>query len=307
MKVVVTGGSGRLGRSVVRGLAAAGHDVLVLDRDRDATLPGEMAVVDLADREATASAIAAATPDAVVHLAAIAVPFSAPEHELLAINTGLAMSVLDAVVAAGCPRLLVASSPTVTGYGAPTGWTPRYLPIDEDHPVEPWNAYALSKATLESMMAMAARRHGATLRTGAFRPCYVISPEEWEGALTQQGHTVAERLDDPALSAVALFNYVDARDAADFVLSWLACDDAPNGRTYIVAAADSLVREPVGQALARLVPSAAQAVSQLSDDAPVFSSARAERELGWRASRSWRRELARSSTEAHTPKEGSHA
>ncbi|MFN3867084.1 MAG: NAD-dependent epimerase/dehydratase family protein [Demequina sp.] len=307
MKVVVTGGSGRLGRSVVRGLADAGHDVVVLDRDLDPALPARSIALDLSDREATAAAVAAAAPDAVVHLAAIAVPFSAPEHQLLATNTGLAMSVLDAVISCRCPRLLVASSPTVTGYGAPCGWAPSYLPIDEDHPVEPWNAYALSKATLEGMVAMAARRYGDTLRTGAFRPCYVISPEEWDGAPTQQGHTVRERLDDPALSAVALFNYVDARDAADFVLAWLAHDDAPNGGTYIVGAADSLVREPVGQALARLVPTAAAAANALADQAPVFSSERAERELGWRATRTWRHELAEPSHGIAPDRKGSHA
>lgn len=307
MKVVVTGGSGRLGRSVVRGLAHAGHAVVVLDRDIDPALPARTVAVDLADREATASALAEAEPDAVIHLAAIAVPFSAPEHELLAINTGLAMSVLDAVLACGCPRLLVASSPTVTGYGAPCGWEPTYLPIDEDHPVAPWNAYALSKATLEAMMAMAARRYGETLRTGAFRPCYVISPEEWSGAVTQQGHTVTERLDDPALSAVALFNYVDARDAADFVLAWLTHDDAPNGATYIVGAVDSLVREPVGEALARLVPSAAAASSALGDRGPVFSSARAERDLGWRASRTWRDELVEPPRGTESERQDSHA
>lgn len=292
---------------MVRGLADAGHDVVVLDRVLDESLPGRGVAIDLADREATSQAIAEVKPDAVVHLAAIAVPFSAPEHELLAINTGLAMSVLDAVIDSGCPRLLVASSPTVTGYGAPQGWTPDYLPIDEDHRVAPWNAYALSKATLEAMMAMAARRFGDKLRTGAFRPCYVISPEEWQGALTQQGHTVAERLDDPALAAVALFNYVDARDAADFALAWLSHDDAPNGGTYIVGAGDSMVREPVGEALARLVPTAADAAAALDARAAVFSSARAERELGWRATRSWRTELQDTRLDAQSPQEDSHA
>lgn len=291
MKVIVTGGAGRLGRSVVSGLIAAGHEVTVLDRASDVDLPAPIVTLDLADREATASAIQEVAPDAVIHLAAIAVPFAAPEHELLAVNTSLAMSVLDAVLAAGCPRLLVASSPTVMGYGSPTGWTPEYLPLDEDHPAAPWNAYALSKATLESMAAMAARQYGPRLRVAAFRPCYVIAPEEWAGAPTQQGHTVVERLDDPELSVVALFNYVDARDVAAFVCAWLDHDDAPNGQTYFVGAADSLVREPVPDALARLVPSTAAAAAGLADDAPVFSSARAQRDLGWTPRRSWRTEL----------------
>src|SRR5690606_10272439 len=113
MIIAVTGGSGRLGRSVVAGLAEAGHDVVSIDIASAPQLPGRQVICDLTDRDATVRTIADIAPDAVIHLAAIAVPFAAPEHELLAVNTGLAMSVLDAVLEAGCPRLLVASSPTV--------------------------------------------------------------------------------------------------------------------------------------------------------------------------------------------------
>ena len=140
---------------------------------------------------------------------------------------------------------------------------------------------------------MTARQHGDRLTVGAFRPCFVIAPEEWHGAITQQGHTIVERLEDPALSAVALFNYVDARDAGEFVATWIAAPaSVTNGKTYFVGAADSLVREPVGEALARLRPETARHATTLAPTAPVFSSARALADLGWAARRSWRTELA---------------
>jgi nucleoside-diphosphate-sugar epimerase len=141
-------------------------------------------------------------------------------------------------------------------------------------------------------------RAATRLRLGLFRPCFVIAPEEWEGAPTQQGHTIAERLDDPALAAVSLFNYVDARDAGDFVLAWLTQPDAaPNGAVFFVGAADSLVRAPVPEALARLVPETAGLAGGLGGSDPVFSSARAERLLGWRPRRSWRTEFRPSESE----------
>src|SRR5690606_16997367 len=160
----------------------------------------------------------------------------------------------------GVGAVLFASSPTVMGYGSPDGWRPDYLPLDERHPVAPWNGYALSKIAVEELAAMAARRHPAGPRFAAFRPCYVIAPEEWEGAPTQQGHTVRERLDAPSLAAVALFNYVDARDAGEFVLAWLERGErASSGGVFFVGAADSLVRAPVAEALAELVPGTADA------------------------------------------------
>jgi nucleoside-diphosphate-sugar epimerase len=295
----VTGGSGRLGRSVVSVLAEAGHDVVSLDRTPVAGLRAEQRQVDLLDAGAALDAVADIRPDGIVHLAAIAVPFSLPDPQIFAVNTALAWAVREAALEVGVPSLRLASSPTGIGYGCPTGWAPSALPIDERHPVAPWNGYALSKAAIESLVAMTVRQHGDRLCIAAFRPCYVIAPEEWAGTPTQQGHTIAERLDDPELAAVSLVNYLDARDGGDFVLSWLRqAATIPNGGTFFVGAADSLVRADVGGELARLVPEAAPLADRLGPADPVFSSRHAEEVLGWRARRSWRTELAEQGAEA---------
>ncbi|TXN30910.1 NAD-dependent epimerase/dehydratase family protein [Lacisediminihabitans profunda] len=293
-RYLVTGGSGRLGRSVVAVLAGAGHEVISVDREPRAAGTERSIACDLSDANATAELFAEVRPDAVVHLAGIAIPFGRPDPELYAINTGLAFSVLEASLTSGVSSLLFASSPTVIGYGAPDGWQPAYLPIDEQHPLAPWNAYALAKQAVEGLVAMVVRAHGDRLRIGAFRPCYVITPEEWAGAPTQQGHTVIERLDRPELSAVALFNYVDARDVGEFVLAWIdRAHEIPNGATFFVGASDSLAREPITDLFPRYRPELVEAAGALAVHAPIFSSERAERLLGWRASRTWRTELAR--------------
>ena len=291
-RYLVTGGAGRLGRSVVTVLAEAGHEVISVDRTEAPGLPATQLVAELGDAASLAGILRTHRPDAIVHLAAIAVPFSAPDDVIFRTNTSLAFAVLGAAEEAGVGAVLIASSPTVIGYGAPAGWSPAALPIDEGHPLAPWNAYALAKVAIEELVA-AELRAGSRLRLGVFRPCFVIAPEEWRGAPTQQGHTVAERLADPALAVVSLFNYVDARDAGEFVLAWLERPHAaPNGSVFFVGAADSLVREPVGEALARLVPGTAALAGALGPTDPVFSSARAERLLGWRPRRSWRTEIA---------------
>lgn len=291
-RIIVTGGAGRLGRSVVRALASAGHEVVSVDRTTIEDLPARQLALDLMDAAATREAFVEIAPAAVVHLAAIAVPGALPDPEVFDINTRLAWHVLEATIATDAGALLVASSPTVIGYGAPAGWRPQYLPLDEDHPVAPWSGYAVSKVAVEEIVRMATRRHGERVRFGAFRPCYVIAPEEWAGSVTQQGHTVAERLADPDLSAVALFNYVDARDAGDFVRLWLQrAADVPNGEVFFVGASDALVDAPTAASLSRLVPGTADAAASVHGHDAVFSSARAERLLGWRAARSWRTEL----------------
>ena len=294
-RIVVTGGAGRLGRSLVTGLAGFGHEIVSLDRVAAPELEQDgitQVALDLSDADAAASVLTDAKADALVHLAAIAVPFSAPEDVIMRTNAGLAISVLHGAVQAGIPKIVAASSPTVLGYGCPTGWSPDRLPLDEETPTLPWNAYALSKLLIEDTLGMLRRQTGDTTRFAAFRPCYVIAPEEWAGAPTQQGHTVRERLDDPALSAPALFNYVDARDVAGFADTLLAgMTEIPNGEVFFVGAADALAREPLADLLPQFHPGTAGAAAELTGTRPAFSIAKAERLLGWCPQHDWRTEL----------------
>ncbi|GAA3672579.1 NAD(P)-dependent oxidoreductase [Nonomuraea antimicrobica] len=290
-RVLVTGSAGRLGRSVVSTLAAAGHEVIGVDRAPGT--PAEAAATapaDLTDTGEAFEVIARFRPESVIHLAAIATPFSLQESVIFKVNTRLAFNVCEAAVALGVAGVVVASSPTVLGYGAPGGWLPAYLPIDEEHPLRPWNAYNLSKATAEQTMrafAVAGRT-----RLAAVRPCFVIPPEEWAGAPTQTGHTVRDRLDRPELGGVSLFNYIDSRDAAEMIAVLTeALPELPNGEVFFAGAADALARKPLADLLPQVVPGTEALASGLTGTTPAFSVAKAGRLLGWRPKRTWRTEL----------------
>jgi UDP-glucose 4-epimerase len=290
-RILVTGSSGRLGRTVVTTLRALDHEVFCTDRSIPSSEMGGYAA-DLTDAQAAHDVIAQVRPEAVVHLAAIAVPFSAPEQQILLTNAALAFNVAQASVELGVGKVVVASSPTVFGYGCPTGWMPDRLPLDENSPLKPWNAYALSKTLAEQVTRMFVAQVGDAVRFATFRPCYVIAPEEWEGAVTQQGHTVAVRLDNPQLAAPSLFNYVDARDVGAFLDRLLdALATIPNGETFMVGAADALAREPLAQLIPRFIPEAAAAAAELTGTRPAFSIAKAQRLLGWHPRHSWRTAL----------------
>lgn len=295
-RIVVTGGAGRLGRSIVGHLLAAGHEVTSMDRTRSDAADLRHArqhEIDLTDAGATREAIASSRADTVIHLAAIAVPFSAPEDVILRTNAQLSMSVLGGAVSAGVPRIIAASSPTVLGYGAPAGWVPPRFPLDESTPLAPANAYALSKMLTEQMTAMLRRQTGDATRFATFRPCYVVAPEEWSGAPTSLGHTMRERVDDPALAAPSLFNYLDARDAGRFVTRLVdALDEIPNGETFFVGAADALARRPLAELIPLFHPGTERLAAALTGTTPAFSTAKANRLLGWSPRYSWRDQLA---------------
>lgn len=292
-RVIITGGSGRLGRSVVEGFAAAGHQVISVDRavPQHPVEGVDYRAVDLLDASGTAELFAEISPDSVVSLAAIAVPFSAPEDVILKTNAGIAHNVTAAAVEAGAKTVIIASSPSIMGYGSPAGWVPPRLPLDEEVTPQPWHAYGLSKYAAEQVAAMFAQQT-SDVKFISFRPCYVIAPEEWQGTLTQQGHTLTERLDRPELSAVALFNYVDARDVTDFLLTTLTKSDrVANGAVFFVGAKDALARRPLSELIPQHFPELSHLAAGLTGDSPAFSVQKAKEVLGWEPKRSWRTEL----------------
>lgn len=292
-RVLITGGSGRLGRSVVEGFAQAGHQVISVDRTtpEEPTADVEYRSADLLDAEATAALFAEIAPDSVVSLAAIAVPFSAPEDVIIKTNAAIAQNVTAAAVAAGAKTVIIASSPSIMGYGSPAGWVPPRLPLDENVAPRPWHGYGLSKYVAEQVAAMFAQQT-SEVKFISFRPCFVIAPEEWHGAPTQQGHTLVERLDDPALSAVALFNYVDARDVTDFLLTALEnSSKVENGSVFFVGAADALARRPLSELIPEYYPELSHLAEGLTGSTPAFSVQKAKDVLGWEPQRSWRTEL----------------
>jgi UDP-glucose 4-epimerase len=151
MKVLVTGGSGFLGSSVVAGLTAAGHEVMSAD------LRPPAVVMDVTSRSAVDEVIGAARPEVVVHLASIVTPGPDSTRELeYAVDVGGTRHVLDACVAHGVRRVVVSSSGAAYGYHPDNpAW------ITEDQPVRGNEVFAYShhKRLVEEMLAQYRQRY----------------------------------------------------------------------------------------------------------------------------------------------------
>jgi UDP-glucose 4-epimerase len=159
VRLLVTGGAGYIGSVVARDLLARGDEVTVLDslyRGHRAAIPegAEFVQVDLLDAEATREALAGGY-DGVLHFAALALvaeSVAAPERYYRG-NAVASLNLLDAMRAAGVPRLVFSS--TCATYGEPEN-----VPITEDEPPAPVNAYGNSKLAVDRMIADEARAHG---------------------------------------------------------------------------------------------------------------------------------------------------
>jgi farnesol dehydrogenase len=114
MKVLVTGGTGYLGRAIVGALAARGHDVAVFARTATRSgLSGVSGVSHLIDgdvRDRHAIEGAAAGCDAIVHSAALVSIWRRRREDFDDVNVGGLRNVLDAAEARRIPRVLYTSS-----------------------------------------------------------------------------------------------------------------------------------------------------------------------------------------------------
>jgi farnesol dehydrogenase len=112
MKVLVTGGTGYLGRAIVRALAARGHDVVVFARTATRSglseAPGRLIDGDVRDRAAVDRA--AAGCDAISHSAALVSIWRRRRQDFDDVNVGGLQNVLDAADAQRIPRVLYTSS-----------------------------------------------------------------------------------------------------------------------------------------------------------------------------------------------------
>ncbi len=144
MKTAVTGGSGAIGSYVCKEMLNAGHTVVSVDQ-----LPppkGEVGFskVDLCDLEATYAALEGF--DQVIHLAAIPHPFNDPPNSVMGVNMTIAFNVFEAARRGGISRVIYGCSESSTGFGIhEVNLKPLYIPIDEQHPCWPHEAYSLSK------------------------------------------------------------------------------------------------------------------------------------------------------------------
>jgi nucleoside-diphosphate-sugar epimerase len=284
-KVLVTGGSGKLGRAVLRDLVAHGYDVLNLDKQplTEAICPSVQ--VDLTDFGQVAAAIMGGVDerggpfDAVVHLAAIPAPGRAPNAATFANNVPTTYNVFEASRMAGIKNITFASSETVLGL--PFDTPPPYAPVDEEYYPRPESAYSLGKLLDETMAAQFCR-WDPELRISALRFSNVMNPEDY-AAFPKFDH-------DPMLRKWNLWAYIDARDGAQAVRRCIQAD-FKGFEAFIIANADSVMTRSNMSLLAEVFPGV-ETKGNLTNNGTLLSIEKAKRMLGYSPQFSWRNELA---------------
>ena len=158
--VLITGGTGYIGSHVAVDLTDAGYDVVLLDSlansseaviDRIEEITGQrpgFAKTDIRDEAALSDAFAAHDVDVVIHCAGLKAVGESVEKplEYYDNNVNGTLVLIRAMDRAGVRRLVFSSSATVYG-------DPQFLPLTEDHPIQPTNPYGQTKAQIEQILS----------------------------------------------------------------------------------------------------------------------------------------------------------
>ncbi|PJJ70999.1 UDP-glucose 4-epimerase [Diaminobutyricimonas aerilata] len=278
MTIAVTGGNGKLGRTVVRTLRAEGHEVVNLDR-QGARGSGFL-TVETTDYGQVIDALAGVDErhgrvDAIVHLAAIPAPGILSDVATFHNNMLTSFNVFQAARKLGIKRIVYASSETVLGL--PFDVPPPYIPVDEEYPARPESTYSLVKH-LEEQLAIQLVRWDPELSVTALRFSNVMDPEDYAAFPSYDA--------DPRLRKWNLWGYIDARDGAQAVSKALQTR-GPGFEAFIIAAADTVMSRPNAELVADVFPGV-EVTRELGEHDTMLSIEKARRMLGYEPQHSWR-------------------
>ncbi len=161
MRILVTGGAGFIGSHVVDAFIDAGHDVAVVDNlntgKRENLNPkARFYAVDIRDVEALAHVFDEETPEVISHQAALANVRESMEKpaEYADVNIIGSIHLLELARKHSVRKIIYAS----TG-GAVYG-EPEFLPVTEEHPINPLDNYGASKHTVEHYLYLYKHNYG---------------------------------------------------------------------------------------------------------------------------------------------------
>lgn len=203
MDVVVTGGSGFIGRHVVARLVTRGDEVVVADLQPFPSSGIDCVRGDLRDPAVVERAVTPET-DAVVHLAAITSVLKSTQdpHAVFETNVGATELLLERCRSLGVRRFVFASTNAVAGdVGART--------IDETVLPRPLTPYGATKAAAEMLISAYAASYQMTPVVLRFTNVY--------GPGMQSKDSVVARLMRAALSSGAIEIYGDGEQRRDYV------------------------------------------------------------------------------------------
>ena len=281
-RVLVTGAAGLLGRSIVDELrgrcAVSGFDL------RAGAAPINWHLGNLTDAAAIAAAVK--DKDAIVHAAAVPNIWSGSGEKIMQVNVLGVYLLLAAAEEAGVKRVVLCSSDSTVGFTVREGALrpPEYLPIDTDHPLNPTDAYGLSKLLGEEIGRSFALR--GKLEVIALRPVFIAYPEMYgeirARSASPQTYSGTAAGGPSSAGGGPCWHHVDPRDVAAAFRKALELKDVSFERFFIsanVTLSPKPTLDRLREVLGALPPLHKPEVYEKNPFAPLFDLSRTRERL----------------------------
>lgn len=272
MKLVVTGGSGKLAKYLAPALARE-HAILLYDKQRPQQSQFQWVQGEVTDSAKLSEVIRDA--DAVIHLAALRSRYNHLPIKVMETNTLGTFCVLEAARREGVKKLLLSSSDAVLGIAqSVTEFAPEYVPIDEKHPLKPQDPYGISKMLGEEMCRSYAA--GYDIDIIVLRFSNILCPGDEQKYL--------EEAKDPSARRKSLWAWVHVEDAVHAIMCVLL-SDLKGYEIFHIAAEDVCLSNPnVPHLLSTYFPET-QIRKLLSSKESLINCSKAKHMLGFRLQR----------------------
>ena len=285
--IIVTGGSGKVGRACVKDLMEHGYKVLSIDLMRPAGISNPpkptdpvFSLVDITDFGQVMAAFSGIDDrlegekvTGIVHMGAIAAPGLAADNVIFDVNMKSTYNVFEAARRLGIRNIVWASSETV--YGIPYPDNAEYVPVDEAIEA-PQSSYSLSKLMGEKLAVEYAKWDSKTKIIG-LRLSNVQEPQDYENFPGYQGDAQSRRFN--------LWTYIDARDAAQAIRKALEVK-LTGAHVFGIANSNSLMERSNDALLDEVFPGTRRK-RKLKPNESLISIEKARKVLGYNPEHDW--------------------
>lgn len=299
MRILVTGVSGCLGKWIIRDLIKSGFEPVVFTRkpvEAEEFKDLQQIFGDINDLQTCIEAMKGQNLDAIIHLAAVKISTDEVGSDSWKdyATCGLTMktnvmglyNMLQGALRNDIGIFIQAGSNSATGHSfriSKTDFPIRYLPVDEEHPVDVENSYGYTKYVGEILLDSYARAYG--IKCYAVRAGWNMDEAGRRQWALASGQPVADMFE--------VFNpwvaFEDCSRAHICILEKAVKGELPLFSSYYCHADDTLASEPTMDIIRKFRPDLLLRLKcALLGYTPFMSNQKLKNHTGWAAKYTWR-------------------